>query len=481
MKLIRKTSFVALTFSACWLSPLANANPETLTLESYLSEVRQKNTAIRGSLETSAGAMARSHEADLLTRPAVFGNWRWSSDGSLANSIIPLEKTISNSFSAGVSQTTSFGLSARLYYSLNYTDLVGVSPAFAPILPATTFNDSRPALELTQSLWRNSLGAETLATQDASLAAAQAVSFAESFRTKLVLADSELSYWRLVLARDTIVISQDNLNRSIKLHEWSTRRLRLHLGDQADVLQAEAALQARKLDLQNALDEEKVASRGFNTARNKESNQVPEILESLDPNKVSSLKAPEKSQFREDVLAAEQQSHASQASSRMGEEKNKPTLEAFGTLALNGRDTTLGPAVSASFGTDRPTFIIGARFMAPLDWSALKANRAGYAREEQGADLAYQRKLFETNREWKDLEARLEESRGRFSLVQKLEKVQKEKLLLEKERLSHGRTTTYQVLLFEMDYALAQLGRIRAEAELLQLIAQMRTFSGANS
>lgn len=462
--------------------PLGHSSTSSeLKPESYLEEVRAKNQAILSSQQTAEGIRQRSTESKLMVTPIFFANVQFASDAGLATSFFPREKTISNSYSLGINQATSTGLTARLSYSVNYTSLNGLSPQLSPLLAYTVFHDAKPSLEITQSLWKNGFGSEVRASQEASEAAALAMSHAESFKTKLILAEAEMTYWRLVMARETVAISRENLNRSIKLLDWAQQRLEKQLTDRADVLQAQAALQARKLDLQSALDEEKAASRAFNSARGSEDLTVPERLISLDATRVSSLKAPLRATHREDVLAAEQQSRAARASSRIGMEKNKPTFEVFGSIALNARDSSLKTAISHSWTTERPTLAIGARFSAPLAWNTLENHRLGYAQEEAGAELNYERKLFEENRQWDDLQAKLNEANLRFELSQNLEDAQKEKLMLERTRLSRGRSTTYQVLLFETDYALAQLGRIRAEAEILRIIAQMRTYSGVSS
>ena len=79
-----------------------------------------------------------------------------------------------------------------------------------------------------------------------------------------------------------------------------------------------------------------------------------------------------------------------------------------------------------------------------------------------------------------DLLAQLTEGKRKLDLARKIETVQKNKLDLERDRHKRGRTTTYQVLLFEQDFASSQLSRIRAEAELLRILAQMKTFSPAS-
>jgi hypothetical protein len=52
--------------------------------------------------------------------------------------------------------------------------------------------------------------------------------------------------------------------------------------------------------------------------------------------------------------------------------------------------------------------------------------------------------------------------------------IQKQKSQNEQKRLSLGKTTTYQTLLFEQDYNQASAGRIQTEAEILELIARLK-------
>ncbi len=64
----------------------------------------------------------------------------------------------------------------------------------------------------------------------------------------------------------------------------------------------------------------------------------------------------------------------------------------------------------------------------------------------------------------------------RFEMYDKLVAAQKVKLNNEKNRHSHGRTTIVNVINFEVDFLLAQLGRIRTLSEILQIHAQLKLF-----
>jgi outer membrane protein TolC len=61
----------------------------------------------------------------------------------------------------------------------------------------------------------------------------------------------------------------------------------------------------------------------------------------------------------------------------------------------------------------------------------------------------------------------------------KPESAQKEKLDYEKQRFERGRSTTFQILQFENDYANAQLGAIKARTDILEIMAKLKTFGDA--
>jgi outer membrane protein TolC len=111
-----------------------------------------------------------------------------------------------------------------------------------------------------------------------------------------------------------------------------------------------------------------------------------------------------------------------------------------------------------------------------LDFGLSSSARDGWRRELIAAELAYDRKFFEQERSWSDLNQNLSEARQHLELSRKLETIQEAKLKSERNRLQHGRTTTYQVMLFEQDYILSQLTRIRDQANVLNIIAQMKLF-----
>ena len=121
---------------------------------------------------------------------------------------------------------------------------------------------------------------------------------------------------------------------------------------------------------------------------------------------------------------------------------------------------------------------VGLKLSAPIAGDMVSRMRGGWAKEKASASLNLQRKRFENEREWLDLNRKLEESKTRLHLVELIESTQKRKLVAERDRQTKGRSTMFQVTLFESDYAQSQLNVIRTKAEILGIIARMKTFGG---
>ena len=459
------------------MTALAAGAAGNLSLEEYLSQVRAGHLGVKAGVEAGVGAAERADEGNLMFMPSLFANAQWMVDEKeTSNVALQGRKTTYNSYSFGITEMTPAGLTAKLGYTLGYAAIEGANALYVPVPKGY---EGRLSIELSQPLWRNFFGSEMRAIRDMQRAQALAASYGESYRGRMLLAEAEVAFLRLSLARDTVAIQRDSLARSEKLRDWNARRVRTMLADKADLYQSEAALQGRRLELRMALDEELAAARAFNTARGLQKDEVEEMLEKIPSDMIARLPAPSRGELRDDVRSAREQQEAAVRGADVARQKHLPSLEVFGSYTLNGKDAASGEAMSETFKTDYPTKAVGLRLTAPLDWWDISGARAGYAREQAAAGLNYQRKIFEQDREWNDLSVRLEDAKRRLVLAREMETIQHDKLMHERDRLGRGRTTTFQVLMFEQDYAAAQLTHLKMQNEILQITARMKTFGGA--
>ena len=454
-----------------------------LTAQQYLDQVRGKSPGVKGSLESAAGASERSVEARLVTMPSFFADAQWAVDEKPAlNPVLNWSQINYNTYSLGVAENFPIGLSAKLSYGVASTAYKNyVTPYTTGIFSQSSFYEITPRIELTQQLWSGGFGRTIRAQRDSIEAQALASSNGARFQASQSLVQAEGYYWRLAFARQLVDVQKDALERAKKIQEWTSRQARLSLADRSDALQSQANLDLRRVELQAALDEERTSRLSFNLARAADagsSDDVPERLESADPKRVLEMKAPERGpEPRADVAAAEQQSRAVVANATIAAERDLPTLELFASYQLYGRDPAYGAASTNSFSDNVDTRAVGVRFSVPLDLAATHGARQGWAREQAGAELTYQQRLLEQEQSWADLSKKFSESRTRLGLLLQLEETQEAKLNREKERLRGGHSTTFQVLTFEQDFAQAQISRIRAEADVLTALVQMKIFT----
>lgn len=471
-KLTKKTLPQATTAPA-----LPSKSQHSFSLESYLLQVKKGHKGIRASEAALTAADLKKDEANLLLTPLVFGAVQNIYDKSpTLNQALQGDRTNIFGYSLGVQTQTDFGTTAKLSYNGAYTSLQGTDLRANP-MPA--FFDSKPLLEVSQALMRNANGEEIKSNLALASAQFEATTYSERFKTKILLAQAEGTFWRLALARQIVSVQQDTLARAKKIRDWNGRRVQTRLGDRSDFLQAEAAVKFRELELQVAIDEEAAAARDFNSFRGVEDNRVSETLPPVNTTVNHELETLKPVDDREDVKAALVATKVAAANAEVGINRNRPTLDAFANLGLNGRDKEFWDATGQTMKVEHPYFVLGVRFSTSVDFETMKRVQDGYAGDNLTAQLNYQRKREEVTRERENIIQQLRESRERLRLAKLIEDVQRDKLDNERDKFTRGRTVTYQVLMFEQDYASAQLNVLRFQTEYLRLAAQLKTFGGA--
>lgn len=450
-----------------------------LTLADYLKQVEEKNQALVGSRLTIEAANLRAEEGKLLFRPNVFAQAQTAIDKKPTTNINTQgDQTDYTLFTAGLTQQFTTGLQGKLAYNLSHTNIHNASPSF---LPLSDFHDGVLSLELSQSLWRNFLGKETKSLETILSSQNQAAKHAENFKMKATLAQAESLYWSLSQIRKVVVVQKESLERAQKIRAWNHKRLKNGLAESADFLQSDANVKAREYELKSALQELRNLERLVNSLRGIDGSDFSEELESVDALKLKALALPAKVELRDDTKAALELQKIAKANAAISIEKNKPTLELYGSYAMNGRNKESGKAFTHSMEMDHDTKAIGVRFMAPLDFGTTSDNISGYKKDQIAAEQNFQRKLFEQDQQWNDLSAKFEDAKIKLSLIEKIEEAQKLKANNERDRLNRGRTVTFQVLNFEQDYAQSELARIQSETNILNIYSQLKTYSAGGT
>lgn len=470
---MRAVNTIAIALTTLIL-PQSAFSASQLTLGAYLDQVNGKSPIVEAQRLNAESGLRRAEGSEVLTFPYLFGAANNYVDK--AETAFPAQQgteTRSTVYSLGVGMNTPFGLNGK--YTWNNADVLTLGSSFATPGRYTSYN----RLDFTLNLIRNGFGSEVRARKELIRSSNTAQALAGRFAYTAKMAEAEGTYWRLALARQAVLVQKDVLARAGKLLVWAKRRVGMQLGDRSDLLQAQASNDLYTLGLANAVEEERSAARAFNLMRNVEGESVPEAVAFPSVDEMIKMKAPERKGDRLDLQATAEKTKALQAQAQLDKELLKPNVDVTAVYAWNGRDPARSAATSEALRGDHPTRAIGVVFSVPLNvptWtSALKGADQGI----EAAGLELEQARLNEAKEWRDITARLRDARARLHLVRTLEEVQKEKFDNERTRLQRGRSTTFQSITFEQDYAQAQLTRLRTQAEVLQLLAQMKTYEGS--
>lgn len=447
-----------------------------LSMKAYLEQVRSQNKSVQAAKERKEAAAGSAVEAKLLTAPSIFAHAEHSIDKKETPSpaFQGTETRISN-LVFGMQKQFDFGLRAKAYYAFAFGEVKGTNPMFIP--PGKGHYQGAPTVELSQSLWRNALGRETRAMKDLAQIKSATTDLSENMRVRMLMLNAKMAYLMLSLARENSEAQKLSLDRAMEMRSWTQKQAALELSDGSDAMQAEALVKVRQLELKVAQDNIRAAEQDFNSMRGIATDRVGDALDPLNSGTLASLREPKQHGLREDARLADEAIRIADLQLALINEKFKPDLEIFASLATNGRDPIDGKSFNKSFDSKNPTYTVGLRVTAPLGRDTIGRVRDGAGHEKMAAELTAQRASFDNEQTWVELRRMFQESKERLVLASELEKAQKTKLEKERSRRLVGRTTMAQIIMFEQDYVAAQINRIRFIAEVLRNHIQLESFA----
>lgn len=449
-------------------------NASAMTLDEYLSAVEENSLTYKAAKAQAEGSEYVIREADLLTSPKLFAMGRSSSDNKLPSPPTKLsDKTRTDTLQVGVSQTFDFGLDLKLSVLANKHNFIGYTGQ-----GGGKYWDAQPAVEFTMPLWAGGFGRLVKAQKEVTKKQNQADAYSSRALSLQTLMQAENAFWSLSLAQERIKIQEKGLAAARNIYNYVNRQKSKNLGETADVLQASALVEGYQLQVKQASNELERSRRQFNLFLNKDSNSAVEELENANYKNLLALKfSATRPGDRYDVLAQKAQTELVKASSDLILERNRPQLNLMGGYTMQGRDRTDSfDAVSNSFDNDRHARYIGLQFQVPLNLKALSDARTGAQRLKDAADIRDANINYTQDQEWIDLREKLSESQSALELTMNMERAQRLKLENERVRLRQGRTTTYQVLLFEQDYTNAQASTLSLANQIVAYNAQLKLY-----
>jgi outer membrane protein TolC len=443
----------------------------TITLKDYVNQVVKTHIAVEASRLNQEGGELISKQANLYTSPTLFASAQFLNDGKPYAFPVPFERVENTSAQAGLRLKTDWGSQFTVSYALSTTALrTPTGSLFA------SYGEAAPTVEFVKNLWKNANGEDVKSAQKVAVLSSDITSLTEILKVKGVATEAELAYWRLALANETVEAHQKSLARSEKMKGWASNRANLQLSDNSDFYQAEALYELRQIELQSALDERKIALHRFNLLRSQPEDAPANALAPLEVGILKNLDILQTFEPKEDVRVLEAQQKITQANLIATKQNYEPTLDFAAKMTLNQKEPQLSDAVSKSFNNKYGTYQVSLTYSMNLDMPSLSDIVKGYDMQAQAQKLSYDVRLAEQEQDWKDLTQQFNDAKRRYESLKRLEGIQRTKWTYETDRRSKGRTTTFQVLQFEQDYATAQLNTLKALSDILRLAAQLKTF-----
>lgn len=376
--------------------------------------------------------------------------------------------------SVGLQKQFLSGPSLELAQHVSHSIIAGASSVSIPL---ADYYDTYPKLSLNIPLWRNLSGSEIKLKEESLREEARA----DSIRSRLQSAQLDLrvnmAFYSLAAARENIQVQKEILDRATVILEWIKTKYNRNLVDSSDLYQSEAAVTARKMQLEEATTWLGEAQREFNVLRGVNSIvEVPEELQ-VDVLPIEELvNLGDQVKRRRDLALSHVGTRIQELNQRGRAQTSKPTLDILAEGQWSGRDARFEDAQSEILDKNQTLLFVGLRFSMPLDTSKSATVGDSFQKMSEGSRLSMLSQESDQKRIWSDFVSLGESLHRQLELVQQLEIIQMKKADEERKRLNAGRSTTFQTLSFEQDYSAAKSQRINIELKARQYIAQKGLF-----
>lgn len=439
-----------------------------LDFSGYEQQVLQNNKSILGLKNTIDSYQKKQQESHLVFAPYVFANFYYSDDESekLNPQFMGVSTTVKN-YEFGIKQQTAWGQQLSLRYNAQYIGMNGT------ILTSPVAYEVGPKLELTQSLWKNFFGEESRAQEALIKAQNNYTYYQDYFNYQQLLRQAKLLYVSTYIAKESLRLQQESLKRAEEILQWAKKRSQRQLADESDFLQAQAQVLSKEYEVKTARENLSKVGKQFQTMRGLEAEVIDETLTPLNSDELLGYTPPQDFFAKADFAAFKEQIELSKNQSILSANKYKPTFELFGQMQYQGRDREYSKADDEAWDKKNEWWVVGVRFLAPLYFFDAADTISAYEVQEISASSQLEQKEKESRSEWENLKEQLIQNKEKLKIGKKLLSVQKRKIEVERSRLKQGRTTTYQVLMFEIDYLNAELMNLKAVADLLQVTTEL--------
>ena len=446
---------------------------QAMNLEQYLEQVKAKHKSLQ-ALEYSKEAVELnrlSGDVELAPRLTLAGGYL--SDKKLPNQYSATEIK-ANQYSAELAKRFSTGTSVALsaeavQYEIMNSQLNTVPGKFAT---------GSLGVSVEQSLWKNGFGGATRLRWEREESVAKAQSGAFDLQQRALLVQAEASFWDYLTLQEEIKIKKASLDRAKRIETWVKRRFADGIADKADLLNAQALVAARELQLVDSEDQFQAAIRGIRDVLELDPTEAVPTLEGNITNSrpISSMIQGQGKVVKIDAYLSSLESKAKSSVAREVEDGYSADLVLSGSYKTNSYEENLNKATAEWDDGKRPTSQVGLRWVYLFDVEAKKGAVGGARKEALAAKLTSERKMLESDSAWIEINRRYIELGKRVDAARKISQLQMARAVEETNKFNKGRSITSNVITAEEDAAEAELNLTKLLAEQRKLEAQGRLF-----
>ncbi|MCL2799636.1 MAG: TolC family protein [Endomicrobia bacterium] len=474
MKKLKLLAAVIFVFAAHY----AHAEGNFLTMQDYLNLVADKNSELKSvqyNIDAVKGRIAEIERVYSYYLSAG-ANYVYDQSGKPYSFGAGMDNITNLAYDASINRQFETGTQVSLGLNGSYGKY-----DFAFGAPDYKMTDISPFIKLSQSLLKDFNGGSTKASISQARANAQSALYLLEFKKQSILLNAKLAYWNLSYSRTVIDFRQTSLNRTRKILDWNRKRYNVDLAERSDMLQSQAAVKMRELNIKLAYEDEIRARRAFNQLMDITDDTVNYEVEKFD--KLNSAfideRVLEKRGTRFDVLSALEDVKSAEFAALAQEKSMGADLVLSGQIGANSAHGELiDNTQSLSIGG--PTFAVGIRYTLPLDFNLRKDINKGFESAKISSQKAAGFAAIRENNDWLQLLDNWNNAKSRLALAKEIQKIQQDRNIEDQDLLRKGRSTTYLVLQSEQDLDDATLSVLQGTLELISIYEQAEAFYNNN-
>lgn len=455
------------------------AYSSTMSLQEYLKAVENNHKTVQVLEEAKEAAALGKEAGDIELVPVFTADVGFISDKSPLGQFAAFgsRETKTNSYSLGLAKKFSTGTALSLTASTY--EVENSALANPQVAAFQKFGAGGLGIGISQSLWKDFFGNGTRLRRDRQEAATEVATGTFDLQKKQLLVGAEAAYWSYLYSMENLKIGRASLDRAKRIATWTQRRVNDGISDRADLLQVQALVAARQLQLISAEDELAAAKRSLRDFLELSDDQVlPEMTGDISRTRPLSALFEEKSGkvVALDAYLAGLDAKTKLLESREAEDRLLPDLILSGSYNTNAFEANMSEATQSWTDMDRPTSKVGLKLIYPFDMAPKNAARAAARKGALVAQLQSERKMLESESAWIELNRRYSEMSKRIEAANEISRLQTAAARAQADLFNKGRAVTANVITAEEDAGNAELNLTKLKSEQRKMEAQGRLF-----